>query len=375
MADNAPSHDLLIDAGSAILQLRGDWLMQSAAASGDAVLATLEAARFNTLRLDASALGEWDSVLVVTLLRCERLCKARDAVFDRDSLPDAVLSLINLSETVAPNRPAIAEKHGWFTRLLHAEWLPGLMRKALSDIGFVGEVLIAFQRLLLGRANMRVRDLVYFIEQCGPAALRIVTLISVLVGMILAYLGSVQLRQIGAQVYVADLVGLGMVREMGALMTAVIMAGRTGAAYAAQLGTMHTRDEIDAVVTMGISPIEFLVLPRLIALVAMMPLLCLYADLLGMLGGAMVALSMDVSYIQYVNELKASVTLHHISAGLIKSVVFGVVIALAGCRAGMQSGHSSESVGKATTDAVVSSVVWLVVADAALNILFQRLDF
>ena len=132
-------------------------------------------------------------------------------------------------------------------------------------------------------------------QQAGPAAIGIVTLISVLVGMILAYLGSVQLRQFGAQIYVADLVGIGMVREMAALMTGVIMAGRTGAAYAAQLGTMQTREEIDAIRTLGMSPIEFLVLPRLLALVLVMPLLTLYAGVLGMCGGALVAIGMDVS--------------------------------------------------------------------------------
>jgi phospholipid/cholesterol/gamma-HCH transport system permease protein len=163
------------------------------------------------------------------------------------------------------------------------------------------------------------------------------------------------------------------VREMAALMTGVIMAGRTGAAYAAQLGTMQTREEIDAIRTLGMSPMEFLVLPRLLALVMIMPLLCLYSGVLGMCGGALVATGMDVSWTQYVNETRLSMNLTHIATGLAKSVAFGLLIALAGCRAGMQCGRSSEAVGKATTQAVVTAIVWLIVADAAFNIVYERL--
>jgi phospholipid/cholesterol/gamma-HCH transport system permease protein len=281
---------------------------------------------------------------------------------------------LKLSEAVAPladSASGTSESSGPFS----ARWFGQLKHSVEDSLGFIGEVVIALGRLMTGQANMRIRDLLSFIAQCGPEALRIVTLISVLVGMILGYLGSVQLRQIGAQVYVADLVGLGMVREMGALMTGIIMAGRTGAAFAAQLGTMQTRDEIDAVITLGISPMEFLVLPRMLALVIVMPVLCLYSDLLGMLGGAIVALSMDVSYTQFFTELQNVVTLHHISAGVMKSIVFGAAIAVCGCRAGMLSGRSSAAVGQATTQAVVTSIVWLVVIDAAFNIVYQRLDF
>jgi phospholipid/cholesterol/gamma-HCH transport system permease protein len=246
--------------------------------------------------------------------------------------------------------------------------------EVVDAVAFCGDLAIALWRLARGRADTRWGDVLYFVQQAGPAALPIVTLISVLVGMILAYLGSVQLRQFGAQIYVADLVGIGMVREMGALMTAVIMSGRTGAAYAAQLGTMQTREEIDAVTTLGISTMEFLVLPRLLALVLIMPLLCLYADALGVFGGALVALGMDVSMPAYLAELQTVMTLTHIATGVGKSLVFGVLIAFAGCQSGMRCGRSSEAVGHAATRAVVQAVVYLVVADAAFNILYQRLD-
>jgi phospholipid/cholesterol/gamma-HCH transport system permease protein len=191
--------------------------------------------------------------------------------------------------------------------------------------------------------------------------------------MILAYLGSVQLRQLGAQVYVANLVSLGMVREMGALMTAVIMAGRTGAAYAAQLGTMQVNDEIDALKVMGIPSVEFLVLPRLLALIFVMPLLCIYSDIIGMFGGAIIAGNMDVSLTQYLLQTQAAVDWVDISTGIAKSIFFGMLIATAGCQAGLQCGRNSDAVGMAATNAVVRAIVYLVVADAAFNIVYDKL--
>jgi phospholipid/cholesterol/gamma-HCH transport system permease protein len=250
--------------------------------------------------------------------------------------------------------------------------------EALSEgveehLAFVGEVVVASGRLLAGKANTRRVDFLNFLFQAGPDAFKIISLTSFLVGMILAYLGAAQLAQFGAQVYVANLVTVGMLREMGALMTAVVMAGRTGAAFAAQLGTMQTREEIDAIVTLGISPVEFLVLPRMIALVVIMPLLVLYADVIGIFGGAIVAAGMDVSLVQFGQQLKEALEFNHLWTGLLKSVVFAVLIALAGCRAGMQCGRSSAAVGDATTNAVVTSIVYIIVADAAFNILFQKL--
>jgi phospholipid/cholesterol/gamma-HCH transport system permease protein len=164
-----------------------------------------------------------------------------------------------------------------------------------------------------------------------------------------------------------------MLREMGALMTAVVMAGRTGAAYAAQLGTMQTNEEIDAIVTLGISPMEFLVMPRMLALILIMPLLCLYANFIGILGGALVAAGMDVSFVQFLQQMKGVLSFEHLSVGLFKSLVFAVLIATAGCRAGMQCGRSSAAVGQAATNAVVVSIVYLIVADASFNILFQKI--
>jgi phospholipid/cholesterol/gamma-HCH transport system permease protein len=187
--------------------------------------------------------------------------------------------------------------------------------------------------------------------------------------MILAFVGAIQLMKFGAQIYTANLVGLGMARQMGAMMTAIIMAGRTGAAFAAQLGTMQVNQEIDAFKTMGISPMEFLVLPRMLALMLMMPLLTLYSDLMGILGGFIVSATvLDLSATVYYQQTVSAITLTDFAIGLVMGTVFGVLVAIAGCLRGMQAGGSAASVGVATTSAVVTSIVFIVVANAIFTV-------
>ena len=191
-----------------------------------------------------------------------------------------------------------------------------LAGSARDMLGFIGEACLAFVTLLQGRVRFRRSDLALLLQECGAQALPIVTLISFLVGTILAFMGSVQLQQFGAQIYVADLVGLAMALELGAMMTAIIMAGRTGAAFAAQLGTMRVNQEIDALTTLGISPMEFLVVPRLLALVLMVPLLTVYADLMGILGGAVISAGMlDISYEAYFGRTRTALSLTRLRAG------------------------------------------------------------
>jgi phospholipid/cholesterol/gamma-HCH transport system permease protein len=241
-------------------------------------------------------------------------------------------------------------------------------------LDFIGEAALAFIKMLRGQASFRGSDVLALMQASGSQALPIVSLISGLIGLILAFMGAIQLRQFGAQIYVADLVGIGMTREMGAVMTGIIMAGRTGAAFAAQLGTMQVNEEIDAYTTLGISPMEFLVLPRLLALVLMMPLLCLYADLLGILGGLVVATGMlDVSLLEYVNETRAAVSLTDVALGVVKSGLFGVLIALAGCLRGMQCGRSASAVGDAATSAVVTGIVFIIATDGLLAVLTEAM--
>jgi phospholipid/cholesterol/gamma-HCH transport system permease protein len=221
----------------------------------------------------------------------------------------------------------------------------------------------------MGKACFRRSDMVQLVREAGADALPIVSLISLLVGLILAFVAAAQLQMFGAQIYVANLVGIAMVRVMGAVMTGIIVAGRTGASYAAQLGTMQVNEELDALETLGVSPTEFLVLPRMLALCIMMPLLGLYADLMGVLGGLIVSTGMlGIGPMQYLRQTQAAVGLDDFFVGLFHSAVFGVLVALAGCLRGIQCGRSASAVGQATTSAVVTSIVSIIVATAIITV-------
>jgi phospholipid/cholesterol/gamma-HCH transport system permease protein len=241
-------------------------------------------------------------------------------------------------------------------------------------IAFLGEATIALSKFLVGKANFRRLDLLLLLQECGYQALPVVSLLSILLGLILGFVAAIELRMFGAQLFVADVVAIGMVRIMGAVMTGIIMAGRTGAAFAAQLGTMEVNEEIDALETFGIPPMEFLVLPRVIALVIMMPLLCVYSDVLGILGGVIVGVGMlDLGLIEYLNRTKEALSLSTFGIGIFHSVVFGVLVALSGCLRGMQSGRSASAVGYAATSAVVTGIVAIIVATAIITYICQVL--
>ena len=370
--DNAPTFSVELDDKTATMTFAGDWSSPLAlphfAALRDVALGNTT----SQLKLAADNSLVWDSNLLARLFQLASHCEQGQISLDTSALPDNMQKLLILATSVKTQSALIPAAPGFVASLV-ASWR-GIQQAAVDFLAFIGELVIALLRFFSGRSQTRIRDLFYFIEQCGPKALGIVALISVLVGMILAYLGSVQLRQFGAEVYVANLVALGMVREMGPLMTAVIMAGRTGAAYAAQLGTMQANEEIDAVTTLGLSPTEYLVVPRFLALVLVMPLLVIFANLVGLVGGALVAAGMDVNFTQFISQARSAVSLTDIATGLFKSLVFAGLIAIAGCQAGLQSTRSSAGVGNATTRAVVHAIVYLVVADAALNIIYNLLQ-
>ncbi len=285
-------------------------------------------------------------------------------------MPQGVKRLLALASAVPEREGArkVSTRESFLTRV--GTDAINFGQSTIDILDFLGEASIAFFRLLRGRAHFRRSDLFLIIQECGSQALPIVSLISLLVGLILAFVGAVQLMMFGAEIYVASLVGVAMVRVMGAVMAGIIMAGRTGAAFAAQLGTMQVNEEIDALKTMGISPMEFLVLPRMIALLLMMPLLCLYADLMGILGGLIVGVGMlDLNVIEYYNMTCASVSLKDFWIGLFQGGVFGVLVALAGCLRGMQCGRSASAVGEAATSAVVTGIVAIIVATAVITVL------
>jgi phospholipid/cholesterol/gamma-HCH transport system permease protein len=349
---------------SLLVHLRGKWQLGHDMPSSSVVAEELSAhARPVRVGFETSELSGWDSALISFLVETYDLCRARGIEHDESGLPAGVRRLVELAEAVPEKQGArAAPKRVPFFERVGNETL-GQVGALNQTLGFIGDSALALGGLLRGSARYRLVDLMQNLSDCGPSAVGIVTLISFLVGVILAFMGAVQLQQFGAAIYVADLVGIGMLREMGAMMTAIIMSGRTGAAFAAQLGTMKVTQEVDALTTMGISPFQFLLLPRVVALVLMMPLLCLYSDLMGILGGAFVGVGMlGLSFTNYMRETIHALTLTNLALGVIKATVYGGLIALAGCLRGFQCGNSSSAVGDAATRAVVTSIVLVVVA-------------
>jgi phospholipid/cholesterol/gamma-HCH transport system permease protein len=368
-----PGYTFTVTNQDVSLEFTGDWTLEQDCPAFSTLREQLDSASVDSVSCDTAELGKWDSALPAFLLQCSNYCQARNLAFNGSGLPAGAAKLLAVATAVKTHEHPQEEPQTLAQQLNPGNRIKALTGRLNESLEFTGEASLALFRLLTGRANTRRVDFMNFIYQAGPDAFGIITLTSFLVGMILAYLGAAQLAQFGAQVYVADLVTVGMLREMGVLMTAVVMAGRTGAAYAAQLGTMQTNEEIDAIITLGISPMEFLVLPRMLALIIIMPLLTLYANVVGIMGGALVASGMDVSLIQFMQQMKGVVSYEHLGVGLFKSLIFAVLIATAGCRAGMKCGRSSAAVGEAATQAVVVSIVYLIVADAGLNILFQKM--
>jgi phospholipid/cholesterol/gamma-HCH transport system permease protein len=349
---------------SLLVHLRGKWQLGHDMPSSSVVAKELSAQAMPArLGYETSELAGWDSALISFLVETDDLCRAHDIEPDRSGLPAGVRRLIELAEAVPEKQGArtVSKRIPFFERV--GDLTASYVSATNQTLTFIGDTTVAIGGLVRGSARFRMVDLMQNISDCGPNAVGIVTLISFLVGVILAFMGAVQLQQFGASIYVADLVGIGMLREMGAMMTAIIMSGRTGAAFAAQLGTMKVTQEIDALTTMGISPFQFLLLPRVIALVLMMPLLCLYSDLTGILGGAFVGVGMlGLSFTNYMQETIHALSLTNLALGVIKATIYGALIAIAGCLRGFQCGNSSSAVGDAATRAVVTSIVLVVVA-------------
>jgi phospholipid/cholesterol/gamma-HCH transport system permease protein len=359
----------------AVLEFGGTWLSQRGLPEPAATLGELRAAAVRHLAFDAHQITTWDSGLVTFVLNVLGETATWGVAVDRAGLPPGVRRLIAMAEAVPERQTGrTGARPPWLARI----GTGALATATAATVGFafLGEGLLALGALVRRRARFRISDLLLVIQDCGPRALGIVSLISFLIGLILAFVGAVQLQQFGASIFVANLVAIAMTREIGCIMTAIVMAGRTGAAFAAQLGTMNTNQEIDALSTMGISPMEFLVLPRMLALIAMMPLLTVYSDLVGILGGAVVGIGMlGLSPTEYFEQTRSAVHVSDFLIGITKSSVFGVVVALAGCLRGMQSGRSAAAVGLAATSAVVTSIVWLIVLDGIFAVILNVLGF
>jgi len=322
------------------------------------------------VKLRVADLERWDSSVLLFLFEIQQWCYVSGAGCDLETLPEKIQTLLaQISASHATSVP-FDRSQNFFALVGSATMSLGRKTKEISQ--FVGECVIGAVRLVKSPHKFRWRDCIYEMQQCGAMSLPIVSLISFLVGVTLAYTGALVLRQYGGDIYVADLIGLAVVREMGAVMTGVVLAGRTGAAFAATLGNMKANEEIDALETLGISSVDFLVLPRLVALSIMMPLLALYADALGIVGGMAVAAGvLNIPPTAYWVEMGTIVTLSDISAGVIKAVSFGLIVGLSGCLRGLQAERSAAGVGRAATSAVVTSILLIVVSDAVFAVLFN----
>ncbi|MBW2416158.1 MAG: ABC transporter permease [Deltaproteobacteria bacterium] len=358
-----------------VVRLAGDWLLGAARPSGDDALERI--AREPALRAvayESGGLGSWDTGLVTLLARIEAAARERQVAVEHRGLPDGARRLLDLAFAVEEREGARrqAVRKGLLTRT--GERFVANVASLRESLAFLGAFAQSVGRFVRGRANYQRSDLWVTMQETGAEALPIVGLISFLLGLIFAFVGVMQLDRFGAGIFVADLVALGMVREMGPIMTGIIMAGRTGAAFAARLGTMKVSEEIDALTTLGLDPMDFLVLPRVLALVVMLPLLTLYANLVGILGGMVVALAMlDVSVVQYWVQTQSALDVGSLVTGLIKALVYGVVVALAGCRNGLECGSSAQAVGLATTSAVVSGIVGIIVTASVLTVIYITL--
>jgi len=356
-----------LDADVLTLVLSGDWVLDRPAPRFAGVLSEAAPRRWRSVAFDSSGLGSWDSSLLSFLLQGMNHCEEQDIRFDEEGLPPGIAALLGLARAVPEKAAEAAVARPAFPARLGVRGI-ALYDALLASVTFTGEVAQGVVRLLTFRGRMRWRDFWVVVQSNGSGALPIVTLISFLVGLIIAFLGAVVLRRFGAGYYVSYLVGYGMLREMAALMTGIIIAGRTGAAFAAEIGSMKISEEIDAFETLGMSPIDHLVLPRVLGLFVMMPLLTIYAMFVGILGGMVVAISfLDLTVVQFVTGLLTPVTLSDGLLGVFKGGVFGLLIGVTGCMRGLQTGNDAGAVGRSATSAVVTAITLLIVANAVID--------
>jgi phospholipid/cholesterol/gamma-HCH transport system permease protein len=370
----SPTADLQRSGEQAKLVLAGDWSLRARKrVHAESILRDLPS-DVRSIRCETTGVKSWDSSLLVLLWEVDEWCKAHQIAFAADDLPKEISSLINLANAVPEQQTGrkTESRRSLFYHLGNS--VLNMMSAATAAFEFTGECLISFRRILGRKGKVDWRLYWLTLQECSAEALPIVGLISFLTGLILAFVASIQLRQFGAGIYVANLVAVAMAREMGAIMTGVIMAGRTGAAFAAQIGSMKVSEEIDALSTLAISPMDFLVSPRVVALFLMMPLLCLYSDLIGIAGGAVVGIGLlKITLIQYWNQTLGSMGLTDILLGVVKGSIFGVIVALTGCQRGMKCANNAAAVGNAATSAVVLAITWIVASDAIIDVLVEVL--
>jgi phospholipid/cholesterol/gamma-HCH transport system permease protein len=357
-----------------LIKLSGDWQISGGLLSADEVTSQLSShPDIVQINLSVSQELKWDSGLISFLLKLIKECEHKKINVAREGLPQEAQKMLTLALKVhekdisSPNASeSFLEKTG--------EKVLRIIKSLRSGLEFLGDIAVSFGRLITGKSYFRWDDFMLIVQRCGVETLLLVSLISLLVGMILAFVGSVQLKVFGAQIFISDMVGIAMVRVLSAVMTGIIVSGRIGASFAAELGMMQANEEIDALKTLGVSPVEFLVIPRILALVIMMPILTIYADLMGILGGFIISAGMlGLNPVEYLNHTQNAVKLSYVWVGLIHSIVFGVIVAVAGCLRGIECERNAAGVGVATTSAVVTGITGIVIATAIITFICQIL--
>ena len=325
------------------------------------------------LAVDLAGVEYLDSAGALALIELENLAKSLTIPFDLLNVSGTNHGLLGLIDREALQRPplrpesvrpAVVEKLGEVARSQYRDFL--------EVMSFVGDLVMAIAWSLAHPRSVRWEDVKFYMKRAGADGLPIVALISLLLGLIMAFMSSLQLKQFGANIYVANLVTLAMVRELGPIMTAILVAGRSGSAFAAEIGTMVVNDEVNALVTMGFDPIRFLAVPKVLAAMVVVPILTVYADVFAILGGLIVGITgLDLTFFTYVQQTKASIRVFDFATSLIKAVVFAMLIAGIGCQRGFQVKGGAEGVGMSTTSAVVSAIFLIILADSAFAIMLH----
>jgi phospholipid/cholesterol/gamma-HCH transport system permease protein len=364
------------DRDALVFQAEGDWLLATAAEL-DRRLRALELPSGREVVLDLAGVGRLDTAGAWLLKRTDNELAARGNVVSLANVRENLAPLVDQvwAHSAAPLPHPIPPHHtlaGFVARV--GEVSVQLIRRAYSITGFFGLVTLTFLDLVRHPRRLRLPALVAQMEQVGVDAMPIVGLLSFLIGVVFAYQGADQLRRFGAEIYTVNLLGIAILRELGVLLTAIIIAGRSGSAFTAQLGTMQVNEEIDALRTLGLNPIEVLVVPRVLGLVLTLPLLVVYADFMGMLGGCLMSwASLGILIPTFLDQLHSAIGLWTFWVGVIKAPFFAAIIALIGCYEGFNVARSADSVGRLTTQSVVESIFLVIVADSAFSIMFSLL--
>lgn len=362
------------ETGESVLAVRGDLTMAHLAG----LLPELSAANRRPQRIDLADLESLDSAGALVLLRTlssnRAYVEALSRIDQAKAAHQALLRLVaeRASVPVPGQRPRLSWQ-AWFTKL--GEAVSEFASHAWELISFFGTVNACFLAILLGKRKLRMTSVVHHMERTGLDAVPIVSLLCFLVGAVVAFLSATALRDFGASILTVEIVAVSFLREFGVLLSAILVAGRSGSAFTAEIGSMRSREEIDAIQALALDPIELLVIPRLVALLFMLPVLAFLAMLSGIVGGALVgATALDISPIMFLVRMRDTTELYYLWLGLLKAPVFAFLIAAIGCLEGLKVSGSAESVGRHTTSSVVQSIFLVIVCDALFAVLYMKLD-